>query len=67
MTVSTLKIGKREFVLLPKRDFDRIRAQAKRQDFQDRQDAGDVAEVRRRKARESSKPYAHLQKKLGLA
>jgi hypothetical protein len=48
MTVQTLMIGKREFVLVPKRDFERIAAQARRQDEQDRQDAGDVAESRRR-------------------
>ncbi len=31
MTVQTLKIGKREFVLVPKRDFERLAAQARRQ------------------------------------
>ena len=31
MTLQTLKIGKREFVLLPRRDFDRLAAQAQRQ------------------------------------
>jgi len=49
VTVQTLKIGKCEFVLVPKRDFERLAAQARRQDEQDRQDAGDVAESRRRR------------------
>ena len=31
MTVQMLKIGKREFVLMPKRDFERLAAQARRQ------------------------------------
>jgi hypothetical protein len=49
MTVQPLRIGKREFVLLSKRDFERLSAQARRQTDQDRQDAGDVAESRRRR------------------
>ena len=49
MTVQTLKIGKREFVLLSKRDFERLAAQARRQSEQDRQDAADAAESRRRR------------------
>lgn len=48
MAVQTLKVGERELALLPKRDFDRIAAQARLQDEQDRQDAGDVAESCRR-------------------
>jgi hypothetical protein len=48
MTLQTLKIGKREFVVVPKRDYDRLAAQAHRQAEQDRQDAGDVAESGRR-------------------
>ena len=31
MTLQTLKIGKREFVLLAKREFDKLAAQAQRQ------------------------------------
>jgi hypothetical protein len=49
MTVQTLKIGKREFVLLSKRDFERMAGRARRQIEQDRQDVGDVAESRRRR------------------
>jgi hypothetical protein len=39
MIVQTLKIGKREFVFLPKRDFERLAALARRQNEQDQQDA----------------------------
>ena len=48
MTAQTLKIGRREFVVIPKREFERMAAQARWQYEQDRQDAGDVAESRRR-------------------
>jgi hypothetical protein len=67
MTVSTVKIGTKEYVLLPRKDFDRLREDAGRQKLQDRQDAGDIAESRRRKARGASKPYSQLRKRLGLA
>jgi hypothetical protein len=67
MTVQTLKIGKREFVVLPKRDFDRIAAKARKQVEQERQDAGDVAESRRRmKAGGRTITLPELRKKLGL-
>lgn len=48
MGVQDLKIGKRKFVVLPKREYDRLVAQARRQAEQQTQDAGDVAESRRR-------------------
>mgnify|MGYP001465235972 CR=1 FL=1 len=64
MTVQTLKIGKSEFVILPKRDFERIAAQARRQAEQDRQDAGDVAESRRRMKESGGATLAELRKKL---
>jgi hypothetical protein len=66
MVLQTVRLGRQQFVLVAKRDFDRIAAQAQRQQQQDRQDAGDIAEVRRRKARGESKPYTTLRKKLGL-
>jgi phage FluMu protein gp41 len=61
MTVQTLKIGRREFVLLPKRDFERIAAQAHRQD---EQDAGDVAESRRRMKEPGGSTLAQVRKRL---
>ena len=64
MTVQTLKIGRREFVLVPKRDFERIAAQARRQNEQDRQDAGDVAESRRRMKEPDGITLAKMCKKL---
>lgn len=64
MTVQSLKIGKREFVLLSKRDFDRMAAQARRQVEQERQDAGDVAESRRRRKEPGGIDLAALRRKL---
>ncbi len=66
MNVQTLKIGRRKFVLLPKRDFERIVAQARRQDEQDRQDASDVAESRRRMREPGSLTLGEIRKKLRL-
>jgi len=64
MTVQTLKIGRREFVLLPKRDFERIAALARRQNEQDRKDAGDVAESRRRIKEPGGTTLAEMRRKL---
>jgi len=66
VTVQTLKLDGKEFVLLSKPDFVKLRQKADRQDLQDRRDAGDIAESRRRKARGSSRPYSELRRKLGL-
>jgi hypothetical protein len=66
MNVQTLKIGRRKFVLVPKRDFERIVAQARRQEKQDRQDAGDVAESRRRMREPGGLTLAEVRKKLQL-
>jgi hypothetical protein len=65
MTVQTLKIGKREFVLLPKRDFDRLEAQARKQAERERQDAGDVAESRRRMKQPGGTTLAQVRARLG--
>jgi len=64
MTVQTVKLSGKEFVIVPKKDFRRLQAQAEQISAQDR---GDVAEVRRRKALGPSQPYAKLRQKLGLA
>lgn len=66
MVLQTVKLGRQQFVLVAKRDFDRICAQAERQNQQDHQDAGDTAEIRRRKDRGPDRPYSALRKKLGL-
>jgi hypothetical protein len=65
MAIQTLKIGRHEFVLLPKRDFERIAAQARRQDEQDRQDAGDVAESRRLMKESGGSALPKVRKRLG--
>jgi len=66
MTVQTLKLGGREFVVLPKRQFERMAAQAQKQADQDRQDAGDVAESRRRMKEPGGVSLAELRARLGL-
>ena len=66
MVVQTLKIGRREFVVLPKRDFERMVARARRQAEQERQDAGDVAESRRRMKAPGQSTLARVRAKLGL-
>jgi hypothetical protein len=66
MTVSTLKIGRREYVVVPRRDFNRITAQACEQVRQRAQDAGDAAESRRRMREPGGISLAELRRKLGL-
>ena len=65
MTVQTLKIGKREFVLVPKRDFERIAAQARKQAQQGARDAGDVAESRRRMKEPGGSTLAQVRTRVG--
>jgi hypothetical protein len=66
MTVSTLKIGKREFVVVPRRDFERI--QRKAQMLSD-EDAAEVAEALRRlnDPKETRIPWEQVKKRAGLA
>ncbi len=66
MSVQTLKIGNRVYVVLPKRDFDRIVAKARVQAEQELQDAGDVAESRRRLKEPDGLTLAEFKKKLGI-
>ena len=62
MAAQTLKLKGQEFVLLPKREYERLRAQVQRQSQQDRQD---LTEARRR-AKEPSIPLSEVRKRLGL-
>jgi hypothetical protein len=62
MAAQTVKLLGKEFVLIPKREFDRMRRQIEQQQ---RQDRGDVAEARRR-GKEPSIPLAEVRKRLGL-
>jgi PHD/YefM family antitoxin component YafN of YafNO toxin-antitoxin module len=62
MTVQTLSVGKRKFVLLPEKDYRRLQKKAEEISAQDK---GDVAEAKRRE-REPSVPLAAIRKRLGL-
>lgn len=62
MAAQSLKLHGTQYILIPKREYDRMRAELERQA---RQDRGDVAEARRR-ARERSIPLAEVRKRLGF-
>jgi len=64
MTVQTVRLGKKKFVILAEEDFRRLQLRA---DEISEQDKGDIAEAKRRKGAGPAKPYAGLRKKLGLA
>ena len=63
MTVQNLILGRRKFVVVAEKDFRELQMQAEEITKQDR---GDIAEAKRRKAHGPSRPYAELRKKLGL-
>jgi len=64
MTVQTVKLGRSEFVLLPKKDFTRLQRRAGELT---EQDLGDIAESQRRLASsERSIPLSEVRKRLGL-
>jgi hypothetical protein len=62
MAVQTLKISGKQFVVIPKRDYDRMVQQLKSQAARDR---GDVAEAKRR-AKEPSVSIDELRRRVGL-
>jgi PHD/YefM family antitoxin component YafN of YafNO toxin-antitoxin module len=62
MPAQTLKRMGKNFVLLPKSEYDRMQAKLRQQT---RQDRGDVAESRRR-AKERSVPLSDVRKRLRL-
>jgi hypothetical protein len=64
MTVANLKIGSRKFVVVPEKDYLKMR---QRLEAMEAMEAGDVAESRRRKAEGPSRAYSELRRKLGLA
>jgi hypothetical protein len=65
MTLQTLKIGKREFVLLAKRDFERLAQQARRQTKDDCWTASALrAEERARAKGEQPIPFEEIERKL---
>ena len=62
MTVQTLKLGNRKFVVVPEKDFRRLQQKAEEIGAQDK---GDIAEAKRRE-REPSVPLSSVRKRLGL-
>lgn len=62
MAARTVKLLEKQFVLLPKREYDRMRSELERKVGQDR---GDVAEARRR-TKERSIPLSNVRKRLAL-
>ena len=62
MTVQTLKIGGKSFVLVAEKDFRKLQQRADEITAQDR---GDVAESRRRMKEPGGKTLAQIRKELG--
>jgi hypothetical protein len=62
MAAQTVKLLGKQFVLMPKREYDQMRLKLAQQE---RQDRGDVAEARRR-AKEPSISVEDARKRLGL-
>jgi len=62
MTVQTVKLGGKRFVIVPEKDFRRLQEKAEEISVQDK---GDIAESKRRE-REPSVPLAAVRKRLGL-
>jgi hypothetical protein len=62
MTVQTLTLGKRKFVVVPEKEFRRLQRKAEEISIQDK---GDVAEAKRRE-HEPSVLLAAVRKRLGL-
>jgi hypothetical protein len=62
MTVSTLKIGKQEYVVVPRKDFDQLRRKA---DLLSDEDAADVTESIRRlnDPKEKRIPWSRVKKR----
>ena len=66
MTVANFTIGRREYVVIPRREFERMRAELGAEAAQDRADV--VEAVKRLKdPREKSIPWPQAKKRLGLA
>jgi hypothetical protein len=62
MTVQTVKLAGKRFVIVPEKDFRRLRKQAEDISAQDK---GDIAEAKRRE-REPSVSLEAVRKRLGL-
>jgi hypothetical protein len=65
MTLQTFKIGRREFVLLARRDFEKLAAQAQRQTEDDYWTTAALeAEARARSNREKPIPFEQVEREL---
>jgi hypothetical protein len=62
MTVQTLRMGGKKFVVIPEREFRRLKKKAEELSTQEK---GDIAEAKRRE-REPSVPLESVRKRLGL-
>ncbi|MCX7044418.1 MAG: hypothetical protein NTX50_02890 [Candidatus Sumerlaeota bacterium] len=62
MTVQTVKLAGKRFVIVPEKDFRRLQEQAEAISVQDK---GDIAEAKRRE-HEPSVPLEAVRKRLGL-
>jgi PHD/YefM family antitoxin component YafN of YafNO toxin-antitoxin module len=63
MTVQTVKLGGKSFVIVPEKDFRRLQQRAADITAQDR---GDVAESRRRMKERGGKTLAQIRRELAL-
>jgi hypothetical protein len=63
MSIQTLTLDGKKFVIMPAREYHRLQRQVAAQTEQDR---GDVAEARRRGATGVTRAYSQVRKKLGL-
>jgi hypothetical protein len=63
MTVQTVKLGGKSFVIVPEKDFRKLQQRAE-QIFE--QDKGDVAESRRRMKERGGKKLSEVRRQLGL-
>ena len=71
MAVQTVKLGGKEFVILPKREYERLAAKGTVRAAASKEEEGDVAEARRRlqllaRGRSKTMPLKQLRAELGL-
>ena len=68
MSIQTITIGKRRFVLLPEKDFARIQRENKALHQRTAEDAADAAIIRRKMSDRSdrARPYDDVRTELGL-
>ncbi len=62
MTIQTVTLGSKKFVIVPEKDFRRLQEQAEQVRLQDK---GDAAESRRRMKEPGGRTLAEVRKRLG--